>query len=472
MKRTRPEPLVALSLLAATAAAETTFEPRVAVSETFTTNVRLAPRGAEDGDWITQVRPGFTASRDGPRLRYDLDYDLQALYFAGENDGNDTFHNFVGDGEGELIEDRFFVEMNGRYDQRDVDPANRQATSNLFLTDNRTDVAALEVSPLLLQPIGEVAIASLRYTWSMVDYRETGESVDTTSTGGSVQDSDLDRTAFRLESPEEARWIWHLDYINASVSFDEASDYKYETAGGEVGIPVAARSHLLLGAGRESNPDQSREDGGLDDNWWTVGWQWQPTARQNVELRTGRRYYGPSYDVSWQRAGSRGQLEIEYHESPTTTSALEFDKYSVTPDGLFGQARIDTSVFIRKRLSGLVTWNATRSDWSLRLYREERDLIDDAETDEDFSEDEQVLGLRAGVMWQAFVRTTLDASLSWEDQQFEEGDATTGQIGVALVRSVTRNVEGRLGISRLFKNSEVIQDYRDTSVTVELAWNL
>jgi hypothetical protein len=119
-----------------------------------------------------------------------------------------------------------------------------------------------------------------------------------------------------------------------------------------------------------------------------------------------------------------------------------------------------------------VTWNATRSDWSLRLYREERDLIDDAETDEDFSEDEQVLGLRAGVMWQAFVRTTLDASLSWEDQQFEEGDATTGQIGVALVRSVTRNVEGRLGISRLFKNSEVIQDYRDTSVTVELAWNL
>ena len=125
MKRTRPEPLVALSLLAATAAAETQFEPRADVSETYTSNVGLEPAGSEESEWITTLRPGFSLLRDGPRVRYDLDYDLQALYFAKEGDRNDVFHTFRGFGEGELVENHLFLDVDGRYEQRNIDPANR-----------------------------------------------------------------------------------------------------------------------------------------------------------------------------------------------------------------------------------------------------------------------------------------------------------------------------------------------------------
>jgi hypothetical protein len=470
MKRNRPEALVALSLLAASAAAETQFEPRADVSQTYTSNVGLEPAGSEESEWITTLRPGFSLRRDGHRVRYDLDYDLQALYFAKEGDRNDVFHNFSGFGEGELIENHLFLDVDGRYEQRNIDPANQQATSNYYTTGNRTDVATLQISPWYEQPIGDVADATLRYTWSTVDYRNA-DVEDSSVRDGSVQDSELERASIGLRSPEEASWTWHVDYITATVSFDEAPDYKYETAGGELGIPIGVHNHLLLGGGRESNPVVSREDGGLDENWWSVGWQWRPTSRQDLTVRAGRRYYGPSYDASWQRTGSRGVLLLEYSESPTTSSAAEFDKWSVTPDGLFGQARIDTSVFLRKRLSGLLTWTAPRSDWSLRVFREQRDILDDGQVDEDFAEDEEVLGLRAALRWRAFVRTSVEVETRWEQQQFEEGDANTGNLTVALVRSLSPNLEGRLGITRLFKNSEVIDDYEDTAATVALAWS-
>ena len=465
MRRTRFEAIGVLSLLATAAAAETVFEPTVSISETYASNIALAPRGAERHDWISEVRPGFALRRDAPRFSYDLDYELQALFYKQDGDRDDVFHDFIGTGSGELIEDRLFLDLGGRYDQRNIDPANRQATSNLFDTDNRTDVASLSISPWLQQPIGERANATARYTWYKTDYRNSDD------TSGNIQDSDTTRIDLGLSTPESARWIWRLDYFTTEVDYDEAVDFQYERGGGEFGVPVAPRSQALLAAGRESNLEEGRDNGGLDETWWTVGWRWLPTSRQTLELRVGDRYFGNTYDVIWRRSGTRGELGLEYHEAATTSNALEFGGAPVAPGSGYGDTRIDTRAYLSKRLAGLLTWETSRSDWRLRIYRDARDFVGDAEPDDDFTKDEEVLGIRADWRWQAFARTSLATGVWWEEQELEQGDANGGQLSVALIRRISRTLEGRLAVFRLLKNSEVIDDYRDTSATLELTWS-
>ena len=464
MKRTPLEVAVFSCLIGAAAAAETTFEPRVTVSETRASNITLAPRGAEESEWITEAKPGFFLGRDGTRFDYTVDYDLQALFYLEDGDRNDVYHALRGEGQGEVVQDRVFVDLDAGYDQRTIDPANRQTRSNTFDAGNRTGVGTLRVSPWIKQPLVDIADATARYTWSQVDYEKSDDPTV------NIQNSDMNRVDLGLASQDNFGWTWRMDYFAARIGYDDAADFEYERAGAEVGIPVAASSHALFAAGRESNPDESREGAGLDETWWTVGWQWAPTARQNLEVRAGDRYYGNTYDLSWRRSGTRGALVLDYHESPTTASELEFDSFTVTPDGIFGQARIDTRIFVRKRLSGLLTWTTSQSDWRLRLYREQRDYVSDAEADEEFLEDDEVYGIRAGWRWQAFSRTSLDTDALWEDQDFQEGEANGGRLSVALVRDLKSNLEGQLGAVRLFKNSEAIEDYRDTSVFLALTW--
>ena len=63
------------------------FTPTLELRETYTDNLRLARSGREQGDWITEITPGFTVSKRSDRLRFDATYQLH--YFAGAEDIGD-----------------------------------------------------------------------------------------------------------------------------------------------------------------------------------------------------------------------------------------------------------------------------------------------------------------------------------------------------------------------------------------------
>lgn len=465
--RLRPEALLAGALVATGAAAETTFSPRVAVGEAYVSNVALAPPGEELHDWVTEVKPGFSLEHEGPRLELKLDYDLQALWYAEEGDYDDVFNQLFGSGTAELLEERFFLDVDASYNQYNADPFGRVATSNLFRTGNRTDVGRWQASPWWRQPLGDDAEATVRYTVGQSDFRNTDDNP------GTLEDSDLQRFDFALGTPEDAAgWTWGLDYLYTRVDYDTAPEYEYERAGGELGVPVAARNHLLFAAGLESDLRESTTDAGLDTEWWNVGWRWSPTKRQTLEARVGDRFWGNDYLFNWKRKGSRGDLEIAYAEAPQTFGALDFGAAQGPADGWFGQGRIDDRIYISRSLSGTATWNTARSDLSLRLYWDQRDYVGGADPGEDFTKDEEYSGVQAGWKWQAFTRTRLDLNLWWESREYEQGDGDLTQVSLAVVRTITPQLEARLEGSHLKSDpgAGTLPEYEANTGYLGLVW--
>ncbi len=448
---------------------ERAFQPRIAVSETYTSNVELAGRGFEEHDWISEITPGFSLSRQGSRVIYDIDYDMQNLLYAEDSGRDDTYHTLWSNGRGELIENRFFLDVEARYGQRTLDPADREAGSNLYDTDNRTDVAALQASPWYRQRFGDAAEAMLRYTFSRTDYRNTDDS---DSEFVQVEDSDLSRIDARIGSPRTEGWTWGVDYMHNEVDFDESETYKYQRAGAEIGIPVASRTHLLLAGGAESDPLEDRSDDSMEESWWNVGVRMEPTSRQSFEFRTGDRYYGESYELHWRREGSRALLAVDYTEEPSTSALLEFDNSTTTEDGIYGFDRIDTDAYIRKYLSGSLTWALPRSEWSFRFYRDARDYDGRQPEGRPERDDEDILGMSADWRWRALARTWLETGFRWESQDVNEGDADQGWFRVALLRDISRSLQARLEVRRVVRNSEAIRDYRDNSALLGLQWML
>ena len=432
--------LLAGALGAAGVTAETRIEPRIGVGAAWVSNVLLAPPGQDtQDDWVGEIKPGITVTHDSSRLEFDLDYDLQALYYADNGDYDDYFNDFVGSGVAELVKDRLFVDLDGRYEQRNVDPAGRAVTSNLYRSGNRTDLGSWQVSPWYRQPFGDVAEATLRYTYGQYNFRNTDPGVQDLPRGN-VQDSDQQRLDVGIGSPEDATgWTWRVDYLSNSVDYDDSPDYEYERAGAEVGMPLGKRNHLLLAAGRESDFESDQSQGGLDSDWWNVGWRWAPTARQTLEARVGDRFWGNDYLFSWKRKGSRGDLALDYAERPATFGALQFGEEG---GGIYG--RTDTSIYVSKRLSGTMTWDAPRSDWRLQVYWDQRDYFDDAGQDDTFTEDEEYVGVLAGTRWQAFARTRIDVDARWYERRLVQGDVGTVELSLALVRDITPQLEARL----------------------------
>jgi len=316
--------LLAGGLAATGAGAETRIEPRLGVGAAYVSNVRLAPPGEEEHDWVGELKPGITITHDSARLRLDLDYDFQALFYAENGDFDDQFNTFAGTGTAILVPDRFFVDLDGRYDQRNVDPGGPATTSNLYRTGNRTDLGSWQVSPWYRQPFGDLAEGTLRYTYGQYNFRNVDDEAQNLP-DSNLDDSSQQRVDVGFGSPEGATgWTWRLDYLNSNVNYDNSDDYKYERAGAELGIPVAKRNHFLLAGGVETDFEGDPAEGGLDGSWWNVGWLWRPTDRQMVEARVGDRFWGNDYLFRWTRKGARGDLSLKYEELPGSFGALEF----------------------------------------------------------------------------------------------------------------------------------------------------
>jgi len=457
------------ALAAAGAIAETRVEPRIGVAGVYVSNVTLAPSGQEEDDWVAELKPGISITHDSSMLKLDLDYDLQALFYSGNSDYDDQFSNFLGSGVAELVPDRLFIDLDGRYEQRDVDPAGRVATSNLYRSGNRTDLGSWQVSPWYRQPFGDLAEGKLRYTYGQFNFHNTDAGVQPVP-GNNLQDSSQQRFDVSLGSPEDATgWTWRLDYLNSNVDYDLADDYKYERAGAEVGIPVGARNYILLAAGAESDFEQGQSHGGLDGTWWNAGWRWTPTNRQSIEARVGDRFWGNDYLFRWKRKGSRGDLLLEYTEQPVTFGALEF---GAEGGGIYGADRIVSQAYLSKHLAGRMTWDAPSSDWHVQVYWDQRDYLSGGQADDTFSKDEDYAGIAAGTRWQAFARTRIDFDVNWYSRSLSQGDVRTFELGLALVRKLTPQLEARLAGSWNDQNADTgtLPEFEAATAFLGIVW--
>ena len=442
---------LAFSLAGPAAAATWEFSPRVSLTEHWTDNVSLSADGQEDSEWITELRPGFALTGEGARTSVQLDYEAQALWFADNSDFNEVYHDARGNGLFELAPESLFLDAFLRYDQQNIDPGGRVSFSNLFNTDNRTDTFVYGLSPYHVGRWGAWGESLLRLRHQAVRYP------DSDSTSLNLQDSDTNSAFFSLGSPQARRgFSWQLNGSTSTTDFDDALDFAYDRVALDLGIPVGLRTRLTATAGQESDVDTDRSAGGLDEAFWFVGVEWQPSELQRLEVRVGDRYYGEAFEVHWSRRGSRGELGLDYTEEPTTSSGVLGD------DGVFqpgfrpgGLPALDTRVFLRKRLSGRASYEFVRSSLALRIYADEREFEGDA------SDTERDYGITLDYDWQLAARMTVGFKADWERRKFasEEREDDLGAVSVRLSRELTRTLSGAFEIGHFFRESDGTFDY-------------
>jgi uncharacterized protein (PEP-CTERM system associated) len=265
---------------AASWAGEWTIVPAISLTEAFTDNSRLATGNQErNSEFATTVSPAVSIRGEGARLSGNLDYSLDAIYYKNDTFGNSLRNNLITNGRAELWENALFLDAQGSVSRRVVSSAQASSTSPIGQENNRTTVAAFNLTPSYRHHFGTWLDAELS-----VPYRRVEISSD--------QATDTETLEQRLSANtgrEFGRLQAGLEVVNSKTARDgRFGALKFLTADTTYSYAITRQVALLWGFGYEDYEDATLRDPptGLT---WNVGTALTPDSRTSIRLTGGER---------------------------------------------------------------------------------------------------------------------------------------------------------------------------------------
>jgi uncharacterized protein (PEP-CTERM system associated) len=442
------------------------FTPRVGISQIYTDNVTLAPRGEEEHEHITQLDTGFTASRQGARGRARLAYNLQSLAYWREERRNSTYHQFSGDGRADLLPERFFVNTRATYSQRLVSPG--IVGDNISVAGTRADVFTFGISPTFIHRFGDAATGQLTYSYDRVDYQNSGVARNS---------SETNRVLANLDSgPAFTRIGWGLSYRRTETDFDDGSAVTFEIAEALARLNVTQRFSVFAAGGYEDNDfEQDPSRARPDDTFWRAGAVWQPGPRTSMEAFYGERFFGETYGGIFNHRFRNSRFFMNYTETPTTVSRFDIvrevrpvvdefgDPVFVDGEPVLEEVEfpdLDTGVYLSKRFTSGFTGQRRKTGWGIRIFDERREF-------ELTDERERVQGVSANVSWLMAPRTRLlvNGSVQQRDYRDTDREDTYYIFGTGLARDLGRRAIAALTYRYVERDgNQPENDYRENRV--------
>ncbi len=411
--------LGALTLASTTAVAQQwEFATTVDLSVIHTDNLTLTSEEAAEDEVLYAVVPTFRLSRDSDRLEADIRYRPEAFFFDDQSDFNEVFHVVDANVTATLARNALYF-FAGAYNYQSIQTPDRNIpTTNVPITANRVDARILEARPYWDQDLGFANI------YLEAAYVDTTFSEFDNSLVGFSQDNNETRGRFELQNrSNQQRFAWGLEYQNRSLEYEDTATWDYERAGLDLGLWFNNSLRVFVAGGLETGFDQFLE-GGLDDDFWEVGFQYRPSQRLNVELAAGERSYGDSYrgELSYQLR--RGSTALVYSEEPRTLGDLLFDNRPIVDsDNLddFLNRPGDTDRFILKRGEWRTTLDLARTDFSFRVFYETRDNRSNAVGAP--LDDEELSGAALRVAWRPGSKSTIGVNADFTNRETLGADA-------------------------------------------------
>jgi uncharacterized protein (PEP-CTERM system associated) len=432
--------------------------PRVSISQIYSDNIDLAPRGEEDDEFVTQLDAGVALRREGSRARARLNYNLTGLAYWSDSDSNEIFHQLDADGRADLVQEHLFLEASAIYDQRLRSRSGR--TGDIVNTGvDRTDVFQLRVSPVYVHRFADAAAAELRYDHSRVYYVES-DARDV--------DSERNRVLATLDSgPMFSRFGWGLSFDRSEEDFDDGSSVTFQTAEALGRWNFTERLSVFGVVGDEQNSfEQDPSRATPDDTFWRAGATFRPTARTFTEAYVGERFFGTTYGATVRRDLRDGRLFADYNEELRTVNQpddlrLIRDEFGdpifdpTTGQPIFELPDLLTGVYLRKRFSAGVSIRRTKTDWGVRLFDERREY-------ELTDQREEVQGVIGDVSWRVLPRTRVFANARIEESTFaDERDREDTLFDIRLGVSRDLGPQTSASVDYLYRERESTEDARE-----------
>lgn len=481
-------------------AAEWLVTPNLDLKETHTDNVRLAPRGSERSDWITQIDPGISLIGNGSRLKFNANYQMQNFLYAKDSRAHTLNHLLNADTNAKLVDEFLFLDGKAAISQQNISALGALAVDNANLTNNRTTVRSYSISPYLRHNFHEIASSELRYTH---------DAVETTIFGLANRQSD--GALFNLESGSAFKTLgWGLDYNKQRTNYNghtqTVGSAGSEAYSGNLRYQITARFALKITGGHEKfdYPSTGQKPEGSTR---TAGFAWAPTERTNIEASAGRRYFGDTYMLNASHRTLRTVWNLGYNEDITTTQSQFLVPATINtatflnnlwsasiPDPALRQQTVDTfirnmglppsladpvnylsnRVFLQKRLQASVAVTGAKNTIMLSIFGMSRKAQTSAIMDSallgtnNFASSDNTRQIGGNVLWNCRVSSRTNVSIS------ADASSTAKQSYLkSLKAGISRQLQPKLGASidlrRVLQHSDQTGiGYQENAITASL----
>jgi hypothetical protein len=354
--------IFASTFAAAPGAAEVV--PSIDLSAIYSSNPRLEPDPLTS-ERITVLTPGLSFERAGPRSDVSLLYSVQGIFYDEFEESDETFHQLISASTFTLSESKAYFDLDVDYYQTLNDPEALFSFGNVPITDNRINAAELRAAPYILLGSEQGTGGELRFGHLEVDYDDAN-----------ILDSDADGVDFDLRSPQARSGAgWAVDYGYRELAFEGLEEYRFQHVHFELSHRIDRRLRLFLIEGLESDY-LDPTDGSLVENYWELGFEWEPSDRTRFLIAAGDRAWGTSERVSWTQRLKLGSYSLTYSESATVDLPFRDPRRIIyedigTIDDILG-APGDSTVYVQSRAEISLNLQSARSALSLQLFEDER----------------------------------------------------------------------------------------------------
>lgn len=295
------------------------IQPTLDTRLTWTDNVDTDEDGQQD--WIGEISPGVSISRESGRFSGGLNMSLRNTFHAEQTEDNTTYLALQGRGTIEAIEDAFFVDL-GASISRD----NRSAFSGRFAgdtldNDEDNETRLFSIGPRFGFRFGESGEGNIGYQQRWL-------------TGGNntLGDRETSTWQFGLADPVALRLFgWGLNYVRTDTRYDEGDtrDVMQEIGRATLFINIDPQFRLRAIGGYESNDYSSisGESGAI----WGVGFDWYPTERTAISVTGEDRIFGNGYNVSVQHRMARSVWSFAATRDISSSLDELGERYLLTP---------------------------------------------------------------------------------------------------------------------------------------------
>jgi uncharacterized protein (PEP-CTERM system associated) len=331
-----------------------TVTPGVSASESFNDNVNLAPKGSEQSAWITMLSPSISVTDDSSRLKLNLSYAPQGIFYYGDVSDRQLNQALQAYGEATLFPEVLFFDIQSSISQQFVNGTGPIAATTLTTSNNLQTVEAFTAGPIMRNHLGSYADSETRYTYGVV------------STSGNVvpplQTNELRQAFTGGDYFGRLGWTVAADYLRED--YQSASSITPGTTPA-IGTPGPTGGLGALGgtAYRDENVSASPKyaiynglsllatigyehivSPGLTipsyEIFWNGGFEFNPNERTNLTLTYGQRYGIGDLEINgrWD-PGPQTHLTLSYSESVETSQSLisnSLNQLGTLPGGQLG----------------------------------------------------------------------------------------------------------------------------------------
>jgi uncharacterized protein (PEP-CTERM system associated) len=258
--------------------------PELSVLETYSNNMTLTSVSPLQG-WISDIAPSLHIAGSGARVKANLDYRLDSVYYSGNSNLQRNLNSLTSAATVEAIDKWLFLDASANIVQRKLSAFDTTATTSTDAARNRSETRTVQFSPHVQGQVSDLATYQMRFN-----------SIDSDSNDASLANTQVNQWTGSLKNASAGAKIgWSMDGSTSHVQNAVIGSRDNARLYGGLIFEILSQLHVSLSDGTERTnyttaTMQSTATPGL-------GIEWSPSPRTQAAAQGEKRFFGTAHTM-------------------------------------------------------------------------------------------------------------------------------------------------------------------------------